>query len=97
MAVQMHQGWQNHETWVVADCIDKNPDTYRYRNDLCDQAELMARRSDRAAESHLAELLQTWIETNNPLADQSGLYAELLKAALAAVDWHEVAEVFLSD
>ena len=36
-------------------------------------------------------------DVRNPLADQASFWADLLNAALSEIDWHEVAEHYLSD
>jgi hypothetical protein len=45
----------------------------------------------------LADALKEYVESQNPLADRASMFSDLLTAALAEADWHEVAEAFLQE
>ena len=45
----------------------------------------------------LAKSLRTETEDANPFADQPSLWADLMGAALAEVNWHEIAEQLIQD
>ena len=85
-----YNGWTNYETWVTALWIEDG--SYNYRCELCEAAK---NQSDNPT-SHLAETIKDWIEGLNPLADKAGLFSDLINAALNEVNWHEIAENFLS-
>lgn len=77
-----HNGWANYETWNVALWINNEEPTYRERCDL-------ARRARGVGD--LAETLKAWVHDMAPDLGAS-MFADLLNAALSAVDWYEIAE-----
>jgi hypothetical protein len=91
-----YNGWTNYETWVTALWIDNDRSSYDYRNELADQAK-KEHKEERDRIGCLATSLKDWIEELNPLAGEANLFCDLLNAALSEVDWHEIAENFLSE
>jgi hypothetical protein len=91
-----YNGWTNYETWAAALWIDNDQSSYNYRNELAEQAKKNHRRK-RDRINCLATSLKDWIEELNPLIDQANLFCDLLNAALSEVDWHEIAENFLTE
>jgi hypothetical protein len=97
-----YNGWYNYETWLVSLWID-NDRSYHERQVMAQEAwdaaesnEISTREED--ACYSLADRLKTWIsEEDNPLIDQSSLYADLLNHALSEVNWYEIAEHFIED
>ena len=91
-----YNGWANYETWVTALWIDNDQNSYSHR---CELTKLVKEehheQSDRI--NCLATGLSDWIGEMNPLSDQASLFCDLLNAALAEVDWHEIAENFLTE
>jgi hypothetical protein len=77
-----YNGWTNYETWATALWIDNEPHTYAERRDL-------ARRA--FGVSQYADSLRTWIRDWAPDLGAT-LWADLLGAALAEVNWDEIAE-----
>ena len=79
-------GWTNYETWAV---------NHWLAIEEADQEWLMALSLDpNIASLHdKAEVLKDMIaDITNPLIDQTGLYKDLLGAALDEVNWLEILE-----
>lgn len=108
MSDTTYQGWRNYETWCVKLWIDNDEGSYRYwqeqardaYDDATDAPTLYASQSvsDRAR-SRLANQLKTELDDDaNELGaklPESGMYADLLNAALSEVDWYEIADALL--
>jgi hypothetical protein len=97
-----YNGWNNYETWNVALWIDNDQGGYSQRQEMVQdawdnaEADKNFTREERATLS-LADALKDWIEEMNPIADQASMFTDLLGNALGQVDWHEIAENFLTD
>jgi hypothetical protein len=78
-----YNGWPNHETWLVHLWLTNDPAT----DTVCRQ--LVGAVEQTVGEA--AEALKSLLEEESPLADQAGMYADLLTAALARVDWRAIA------
>lgn len=99
-----HNGWANYETWAVALWLNNDERTHRYWRRAARAAVRVLAADPAAADRrpppadearrHLAGWLKDELEANGPDLGAS-LYADLLGAALEAVDWDEVAESFL--
>jgi hypothetical protein len=89
-----YNGWTNYETWVTALWIDNDQSSYNYRRFLAEQVR-KEHKEERDRVNCLASSLSDWIEEMNPLAGQANLFCDLLNAALAEVDWYEIASNFL--
>jgi len=92
-----YNGWKNYETWAVALWIDNEEGTYKYRQQLAERAQLLARNGEQTASVLLADMLKDWICDSNLLADQASIYSDLLQASLEKVDWLEIAGNFLDE
>jgi hypothetical protein len=97
-----YNGWGNYETWAVALWIDNDQRNYSHGQlsaqnayDNAEASESFTR--EEQAVIDLANELKEWIESENPLASDVSMFADLLNAALGEVDWHEIAEHLLSD
>jgi hypothetical protein len=96
-----YNGWKNYETWVVMLWIDNERGTYGHWRDAAREALRDAEPTPpltRRESAHfaLAARLQDETEESAPCLD-AGPYADLLNAALAEVDWHEIAAALLED
>lgn len=88
-----HEGWKNYETWCVALWINNEEPMY-------DEAREMTRAafdepSMRQARYQLAGAIKNWIEEMQP--ELSGMWADMMGAALSEVDWDEIADTFLKE
>jgi hypothetical protein len=99
-----YNGWSNYETWNVALWIDNDWGMYTHRQEMAQDAWDAAETSPNGiqlrldtAQARLAVALKDWVEEMNPIASENSLFTDLLNAALGEVDWHEIAENFLTD
>lgn len=106
METTKYQGWTNYQTWCVNLWINDDEQSYRYwkqagvravteasqdsslEEKSCSQKEVAVRR--------LSELLQEDFETCE-LLDSTNVHSDLLRNALNAVNWREIAESLLED
>lgn len=98
-----YNGWANYETWAVGMYLDGNYDGEGTYLAVLDLVRDLVRERNQAAEdgeqpfyaSYVADALKDWTterigEETDDLAN--GIAADLLGAALSAVDWHELGE-----
>lgn len=100
-----YNGWTNYETWVVALWIDNEEASYRHWLEKAQEHWDAAPDDSRvtrgfftrpeAARERLAETLKTALTEAAPVIPAS-CWADLLGAALAEVNWYEIAEHLLS-
>lgn len=103
---KQYNGYKNYETWCVTLWLENDQSTYAYWREHARQQVATAPRSshmhngcwtaDEAAKFLLADQLKQEFDEANPL-DKADVWADLLGAALDEVDWHEVADQFLTD
>lgn len=101
-----YNGWTNYETWCVSLWLGNTEAQYRDMQRLARTAWQDAPRStemktwnwsrEEAARCHLAKALRTYIENENPSATSS-LFTDLTNAALAEVNWPEIADEYLAE
>lgn len=101
-----YQGWNNYETWAVALWIDNDRGSYehwreqtrRHRREAvaCPEVCSGTRTGDEAARIALADALRQQVTEAAPL-ERPSVYADLLRAALDEVDWHEIAAHLLDE
>ena len=95
-----YNGWTNYETWVTKLWMDSDESSQRYWADVVASTfesvdpdhpnphVACITRSDQAR-YNLADLLKEWHEEQTPTI--SGVFADLLNAALSEVNWREIA------
>jgi hypothetical protein len=101
-----YNGFANYETWTVALWLGNDFATYGYwqraaikekeEAPQCWQVNEGIWPADKAALFRLADRIKEDVTEDVPELD-SGLYSDLLHAALSEVDWHQVAEIFMED
>ena len=99
-----YNGWANYETWCVALWLNNEEASYRYWRDAARQAVTDAPDASQvkngvwsvseASRHLLAEQLRETILDSDKLKDPS-FFTDLLRAAIDAVDWQEIAVDFL--
>jgi len=78
-----YNGWKNYPTWNVSLWLNNDEGSYH---------ELM-RLLDRYPDNdQAAEAIREWVTECSPLADATGMYADILDWVLQIVDWYEIAE-----
>lgn len=97
-----YNGWKNYETWNVALWIDNERGSYDEAREMARQAWERATTENgltrkKIAVVRLAEQVREWVNGMNPLAGQASMFTDLLNAALSEVDWHEIAESWISE
>jgi hypothetical protein len=91
-----YNGWTNYETWAVNLHIDNEQHSQeQWREQAQHALEENDFDKDDAA-NDLARILQADHEGEAP-EDLPGVFGDLLRAALGAVNWYEIAEHMLSD
>ena len=86
-----YNGWTNYETWAVALWLDNDSGSYEYWRE---RATFWANEPSRLnACYYLSDEIEEHIKENSPL--ETGMYADLLGAALCEVHWLSIAEHML--
>lgn len=105
MSQQTYQGWTNYETWAVALWLDNEESSYNYWTEAAEAAwsesEFGGNRFIRDREGRalaiLSDRLKAELDDDAEIPELRGFYADLLNAALGEVDWHSLAEHYLSN
>lgn len=86
MEKNTYNGWTNYETWLVNLWLTNDEGSDEMARECC--------KAGREYESGkaLREMVEEW----NP-CQESGLFADLVGAALSAVNWQEIAEHYTED
>ena len=101
-----YNGFTNYETWVVAFWLSNQEGTYRYWREMAEEAKRDAAESRQVKEAiwpakdapryFLAIRLYLELHDRASMGDP-GLNTDLVRRALATVDWFQVADRFLYD
>jgi len=87
---EKYNGWTNYETWVVKLWIDNDEGSQNYWMDCAHDADTTIELADQLKQAHDDDFM--------PDSDTlTGVYADLMGAALSNVDWYEIAEALLED
>src|SRR5690606_16329293 len=97
-------GFTNYETWCVYLWMSNDAVSYEYFRDLAVEARNDSTSArvqhitrEEAEQIALAQTLRDEFADNSPLANTRTVYADLLNAALAEVNWYELAATLLSE
>lgn len=102
METQKYNGWTNYATWCVNLWLSNDESTYFY---LVQQATEIKNNPDyfkigdqkilKNPVVRLADIIKHMIDDSNPILDQADLYNDVLRHALAFVDYQEIAKSYL--
>lgn len=93
-------GRSTYESWAVSLWLESEPSSTDYWRSIAKACKRESERNgddDRAARALLAERLRAEHENgaNDVLTERASVYSDLLTAALARIDWTDVAEHLL--
>jgi len=95
-----YNGWTNYETWVVNLWMDNEEGSYRYWREVTEEEYEGAvdgktlTKAERAKQD-LAIRLKAEHEESAP--ELTGVFADLLNAAMSEVNWYEIAEHMIDE
>ena len=101
-----YNGYENYETFSVHLWLSNEKKMYdlmlefvksarELTNIEDDEHSILSRKEQ--TKNHLAAMIRTVVEEDNPLKDDDGLYSDLLLASLSDVNWFEIARSFLEE
>jgi hypothetical protein len=91
-----YNGWVNYETWVTALWLDNEQSSYTDWRERAQSAFENAEGDRENAGYALAQELKDEISNSSDIPE-SGLFADLVNAALSEVDWDEIAKHLLDE
>jgi hypothetical protein len=100
MTKQTYNGWTNYETWCWKLWQDNDEGTQAYWSEAADDAwksskdDDISTRTEDAANT-LSERMKS--EAEDMMPEVSGVFADLLNAAMSEINWHEIACNMLED
>jgi hypothetical protein len=89
-----YNGWFNYETWLVKLWMDNDEGAYRMWQGIAKEVNDEYPKRDNAV-GQLSKRLQAEHEEAAP--ETTGLWADLMNAALAEVNWFEIAEHLIDE
>lgn len=95
-----YNGWYNYETWLVKLWIDNEEGSSRYwdgaAQEVYDEAESdKSFTRDERATLDLSDRLKDEFEQAQP--EVTGMWADLINAAMSEVNWHEISKHYIED
>ena len=88
-----YNGWTNYETWLLKLWIDNEEASHNYWNEAAKACATAA-----YPRAELANQLKSHFEeAQHELVGVTGFWADMMGAAVASVNWSEVAEHMLED
>jgi hypothetical protein len=94
MCDKKHNGWSSYETWAYALWMDNDEASYNYWRKTADG---LAKHSidHEDATYKLMETIKEECDQNTP--EVSGVFADLLGAAIGEINWHEIAKHLMDE
>ena len=95
-----YNGWTNYETWLVNLWMDNEQGSSEYWNECAQEAydnadsDTSFTREERAT-LNLADTMKETHEEAQP--EVTGLWADMMNAALSEVNWYEIAEHYIEE
>ena len=83
-----YNGWYNYETWLCALWLQNDQNSCEYWDEVTNEV---------ADIEDLSNYIKEQVEECNPVTEESGLYADLMNAAIAEVNYYEIAKHFWED
>ncbi len=83
----MTNGWRNYETWMVVQWLENDPDSEAYWSQVAREADDIDQLAAMLEQDHGAYLQRQGLP-------RPSLFTDLLDAALAQVDWGEIAAAY---
>ena len=95
-------GWSNYETWNINLWLTNEEGTDSMMNKWAQECYDDAKKSSYFSRKEeavfvLSDKIKEFIEENNPLADISSMYSDLLGAAISSADFLEIANGFMEN
>ena len=102
MTEKTYNGWTNYETWNVKLWMDNDEGSYNYWTEQAqekyDEAEADGTFTrEEQATLDLSDALKDYFEQEMAEIQATGMWVDLLGAALSEVNWHEIAEHMIED
>jgi hypothetical protein len=100
MTRKVYNGWHNYETWAANLWMDNEQGSHEHYREQAEHCYDNARphsgltRAD-VATHNLADVLRA--EHEEAMPDVTGVFADLLNAALSEVNWDEIARHYVND
>jgi len=92
-----YNGWANYETWATALWLDNEAGAHEYHRERAREL-IDENPRDRALQTLADELKASHEDgASERLGASSDVFSDLLNAALAEVDWAEIAEHFAAE
>lgn len=95
---EKYNGWTNYETWLVNLWADNDQESYQFWREQSQAAYDNAEKDDtftreERAALDLADELKEWYTP----PEVTGIWADMINAALSEVNWYEIAEHYIAD
>ena len=104
-----YNGWHNYETWCVNLWMSNDAGSDEFYREMAQEVwndseqetradnSVLFTRDEVATRTFADRLKDSHEEQQSELVGVTGVFADLLTAALGEVDWHEIAEHYISD
>jgi hypothetical protein len=100
MNKQEYNGWSNYETWLANLWMSNDQGSAEFWEETATETYKHARAGtvftqEEQAVLDLAHIMKDDLEGQIP--ETTGLFADLINAAMSEIDWHEIAEHLMAD